>query len=166
MHLAALACAGAVTASAQDLSALKIGTYQARTCAVPRLFPGQDLCRLCLSPTVTDKPAMCTVVLCRPLGAEALATYQPIVVPPDVGKAARDCPINAICRQESFDFSGWPPKDRPGLPVYRQSEPYKLWLEGARIGHERQLQRGEISLDAYREFLANYRVDWKGLAGR
>jgi len=164
--LAALACASAFAASAQDLSALKIGTYQARPGAVPRLFPGSDLCKQCLSPNAANKPAMCAVVLCRPLDAEALASYQPIVVPPDVGKAARDCPINAICRQESFDFGGWPPKSRPGLPVYRQSEPYKLWLEGARIEHERQLQRGEISRDAYREFLANYRADWKGLAGR
>jgi hypothetical protein len=164
--LIALACTSAFAASAQDPSALKIGTYQARPGAVPRLFPGQDLCKLCQSPTATGKPAMCAVVLCRPLDAEALVTYRPIMVPPNVGKAARDCPINAICRQESFDFSGWPPKEQPGLPVYRQSEPYKLWLESARLGHEQQLRRGEITREAYRGFIADYRADWKGLAGR
>lgn len=165
--LTALVCAGTqLAASAQDLSALQIGTYQVRPGAAPRLYPGADLCQQCLAHGGAPKPALCAMVLCRPPDSDALATYRPISVPPEVGKAARDCPVNAMCRPETFDFSGWPPKGLSELPEYRQSEPYKLWLESARLGHEQQLRRGEITREAYRGFIADYRADWKGLAGR
>lgn len=161
-----LAIASSGAALAQNFNDLKIGTYQTRPGGPQRVFLGEDLCRQCLSPNSEGKPAICSVVLCAPLNAEARATYRPIPIPDLAGKAARACPINALCMPDNFDNNGWPPKDVPELPVYRKTEPYKLWLEGARIQHDMQLRRGEISREDYRDFMRNYRADWKGLTGR
>lgn len=149
-----------------DLSDLKVGVYQVSPGGPQRIFLGSDLCKQCLSLPAENKPSLCSVVLCRPLDAAARASHRPIKVPEKVGRAVANCPIDAICAPELFEFDRQVLDDVGRIPTYRQNQPYKLWLEGARIQHDAQLRRGEISRSDYREFIKSYRSDWKGLAGR